>query len=136
MRFACLAVLLLAACSEGVGSGDSLVGNYRGQERDALCIAREGEGLKAGLIAYGDGDTNCSLSGHAQIRGDALVIAPRGDSECSVEISIANGVATVGQRTAACAYYCGPGANFAGRKLRKAPDTSPKVSDFAGEPLC
>ena len=136
MRFACLAALLLAGCSDVADPGDALVGIYRGQERDALCIAREGEGLKAGLIAYGDGDMNCSLSGPAQVRGNALVIAPRGDSECLVEISIANGVATAGQRTAACAYYCGPSANFAGRNLSKSPDASTKMTDFAGDPLC
>ena len=136
MRFACLAILLLAACSEGADSGDALAGNYRGPDRDALCVARDGEGFKAGLIAYGEGDMNCSLSGPAQIHGDALVITPRGDSECSVEIGVANGVATLGQQTSACSYYCGPGANFAGRELRKTPETSTRVTDFAGDPLC
>ena len=136
MRFACLAILLLAGCSQGADPGDAWIGNYRGPNRDALCVAREGQGFKAGLITYGDGDMNCSLSGPAQIRGDGLVITPRGDSECSVQVSITNGIATFGQRTSACAYYCGPGANFAGRKLPKAPDASTKVSDFAGVPLC
>ena len=136
MRLICITVLLLAGCSEGADPGDALIGNYRGPVRDALCIAREGEGLKVGLIAYGDGDMNCSFSGPAQIRGNSLVITPRGDSDCSVQVSVTNDVATLGQRTAACAYYCGPGANFAGRELRKAPEASPKVSDFAGDPLC
>jgi hypothetical protein len=136
MRFLLLTVLMLAGCSNADDPGDSLVGIYRGQDRDALCIAREGEGLKAGLIAYGDGDTNCSLSGRAQISGNSLVLTPPGDSECSVEVSVANGAATFGQRSAACAYYCGPGANFAGRKLLKTPEASAKVSDFAGDPIC
>jgi hypothetical protein len=136
MRFLLLTVLMLAGCSNAGDSDDSLVGIYHGQDRDALCIAREGEGLKAGLIAYGDGDMNCSFSGRAQISGNSLVLTPRGDSECSVEIDIANGIATLGQRAAACAYYCGPGANFGGRKLLKTPEASAKVSDFAGDPIC
>lgn len=136
MRFACLAVLLLAGCSEGVDPGDALVGVYRGSDRDALCIAREGEALEVGLITYGDGDMNCSLNGRAEIRGVGLVVTPRGDSECSVEMQVANGVVSLGRRAAACAYYCGPGANFSGRELRKAPQVSTKVTDFAGDPLC
>ena len=136
MRFTCLAALLLAACSEGGVPGNSLVGDYRGPGRDALCVAREGEALKAGLITYGDGDSNCSVNGRAEIRADALVVIPRGDSECSVEIRVANGSAKVGARSPACAYYCGPGADYSGRELRRTPDAATKVTDFAGDPLC
>ena len=136
MRFACLAVLLLTACSEGADPGDALVGVYRGQGRDALCIARKGEALGAGLITYGGGDTNCSFSGRAQVREGVLVVTPRGDSDCAVEIRIADEVASVGPRAQPCAYYCGPRADYAGRVLRKAPDAASKVTDFAGDPLC
>jgi len=136
MRFVCLAALLLGACSEDADPGGGLVGVYRGQERDALCVARESEGLKAGFVTYGDGDTNCSVSGRAVADGGSLILTPRGDSECSVEIRIANGVASIGPRSQACDYYCGPGANYAGRELRKAPDAAPNVTDFAGDPLC
>jgi hypothetical protein len=136
MRFACLTILLLAACSKDADLGDALVGVYRSQDRDALCVAGEGEALRAGLIAYGTGAANCSLAGRAEARGDVLVITPRGDSECSVEIGFANGVATVGARSPACAYYCGPGADYTGRVLRKTPDSTPKVADFAGDSLC
>jgi len=132
----CLLVLGTAACSKAAGPGDALVGVYRGSDRDGLCVAREGEALKAGLITFGDGASNCSLTGRAEIRGDALVITPRGDSECSVEIRVANGAATLGGRSQACAFYCGPEADYAGRVLRKAPDAASIVSDFAGDPLC
>ncbi len=135
-RFACLAALSLAACSGGADSGDSLVGVYRGSTRDALCIAREGDALKAGLVTYGDGDANCSLAGRAEVRGEVLVLMPRGDSECSLEIRVVGGAATLGARSQACTFYCGPEADFSGRKLSRAPDTSAEVSDFAGDPLC
>jgi hypothetical protein len=136
MRFACLAALLLAACSRGADPGDAVVGVYRGPGRDGLCIAREGQGLKAGLITYGDGDTNCSLNGRAEFRGDSLIVTPRGDSECSIKIRITNGIARLGERARVCAYYCGPGADYAGKELRKTPDAAIKVTDFAGDPLC
>jgi hypothetical protein len=136
MRFTCLAVLLLAACSKNDGPAEALVGVYRSSDSDALCVAREGNALKAGLVTYGTGATNCSLAGRAETRGYLLILSPRGDSECSVEIRLADGSATIGARSQSCAYYCGPGANFAGRVLRKAPDAAQKVIDFAGDPLC
>ena len=136
MRFACLATLLLAACSREADPGEMLVGVYGESDRDGLCVARDGEGLKAGLIAYGDGASNCSLNGRAEVRGESLVVIPRGDLECSVDIRIVNGIATVGPQLQACAFYCGPGANYAGRKLRKTADAATKVVDFAGDPLC
>ena len=136
MRFACLAIVLLAGCSEEADPGDAWVGAYRGPQRDALCIAREGEALEAGLITYGDGDTNCSFNGRAEVRGNALVVMPHGDSECSVEIRITDGAATLGRRSPSCTYYCGPDANYAGRELRKTPGASTKIVDFAGDSLC
>ena len=136
MRLACLAALLLTACSRGSEPREAVVGVYRGPDRDGLCIAREGEGLKAGLITYGQGDINCSLNGRGELHGDSLIITPRGDSDCSVNVGIANGVARIGPRSQACAYYCGPKADYAGRELRKMPDATSKVTDFAGDPLC
>ena len=136
MRFTWLAILLLAACSKNDGRSEALVGVYRSSDRDALCVAREGEALKAGLITFGTGATNCTLAGRAETRGDLVILVPRGDSECSVEIRLADGSATMGARSPSCAYYCGPGADFAGRVLRKVPDAAPKVIDFAGDPLC
>jgi hypothetical protein len=136
MRFACLAAILLAACSRGAEPGEELVGNYRGSDRDGLCIAREGEGLKAGLIVFGAGNMNCSLNGRAEMRGNSLIVTPRGDSECSVEIQFTKGVARLGLRTPSCTYYCGPGADYSGRVLHKMPIGPTKVTDFAGDPLC
>lgn len=135
MRLAYLAILMLAACSEGPDTGAAWVGTYRGQEQDALCVAREGEALKAGFVTYGPGNVNCSISGRAEIRGGALMVVPRGDSDCSIEVLIANGVVSLGTRSQACAYYCGPGADYSGRELLKAPDAT-KVTDFGGDPLC
>jgi hypothetical protein len=136
MRIACLVALLLSACSRGADPGSAVVGVYRDPDRDGLCIAREGQGFKAGLITYGDGDTNCSLNGSAEFRGDTLIVTPRGDFACFVEIRITNGVARIAEQTKACAYYCGPEADYAGRELRKTPDAAIKVTDFTGDPLC
>jgi hypothetical protein len=136
MRFLPFAALLLAACTQSADPGDASVGIYRGGERDGLCVARDGEGLKAGLITYGRDSANCSLSGRAEVRGEVLVITPRGESDCSVEIRIADGAASIGARSRTCDYYCGPGADYAGRVLRKAPGPSAEVNDLAGDPLC
>jgi hypothetical protein len=92
--------------------------------------------MKAGLIIYSDGDTNCSLSGRAELDGGSVIVTPRGDSKCQVEIRVANGVAQIGPRTQACTYYCGPEADYAGRQLRKVPDAPSTVIDLAGGPLC
>ena len=134
--FVLIAVIALASCTKPPPPGAELIGTYRGVGRDALCIAKDGERLKAGLITYGDNDPNCSLRGTAVVAGDGLTIIPRGDSACRVELRIANDSVTIGRNPAACAFYCGPGADFAGRKLKKAAADAARVSDFAGDPLC
>ncbi len=132
MRLFALAALLLAGCSDQTPPGASLAGEWRGEGRDALCLA---DG-RAGLITYGDGDTNCSLAGKAVFAGEVLTIAPRGDSDCRVTVRFAEEIATLGPNSSACAYYCGPGADFSRRTLARAAPGTPRATDFAGEPLC
>jgi len=103
--------------------------------RDALCVGGGDAGLKAGLIAYGEGNGNCSLSGPAVRNRDLLVITPQGDQHCRVEVRIDGQGAVVGPRIPACAYYCGPGADYAGRVLRRSASGGP-VTDLAGDLLC
>lgn len=92
--------------------------------------------MRAGLIAYGNGDSNCSLSGAANLSDGRLRIVPTGDSRCTVGISLKGRSAVVGERSAACNYYCGPGADFAGRVLIETNGPARPVTDLAGDPLC
>ena len=103
--------------------------------RDGLCLAGDGTRLRAGLIVYGAGDTNCSLAGAAVREGSRLVITPRGDPACRVEVTLDRDQALLGGRSPACAYYCGPAADFAGRTLDRS-EAGAAVTDFAGDPLC
>ncbi|MEO7636783.1 MAG: hypothetical protein ABIS16_03950 [Sphingomicrobium sp.] len=104
--------------------------------RDGLCLAGEAGELRAGLIAFGAGDVNCSLAGTAERAGDKLTITPAGDSRCRVEVALAGEQARIGPLDQACAYYCGPGAGFANRVLQQSTDAPAKITDLAGDPLC
>ncbi|WP_310467345.1 hypothetical protein [Sphingomonas sp.] len=104
--------------------------------RDGLCLVGEAGALRAGLIAYGAGDANCSLAGKADRAGDKLTITPQGDTNCRVEVAITGEQARLGPLSEACSYYCGPGANFSNRVLQPAADTPAKITDLAGDSLC
>jgi hypothetical protein len=128
-----LCLLMLAACSaepQPPAAGERAT--YAGQGRDRLCI-RDG---RAGFITYGGGDTNCSVRGRLERPGgDRLVIVPDGDEDCRIDASSQAGHILLGSRGAGCAYYCGPGADFAGKAFTRQDSASPVV-DFAGDPLC
>lgn len=128
-----LPFLLLFACSpQPEDSFGSETVAYAGAGRDRLCTA----GGEAGFIAYGNGNTNCSVSGMILERSSsALVIAPHGDSDCKISATVNGGIISLGPRSDACAYYCGPDADFSGRTFTRQDGASPAV-DFAGDPLC
>ena len=135
MRTMFPALLMLAACSQQPADSPIPAGTYAGEGRDRLCIAGEADSLRAGLIAYGPGDANCSAAGRLEQAGAAWALVPRGEGECRIPLEIDGNVVRVGQPPAACAYYCGPGANMTGKTYNRA-DMGAKASDLAGDPLC
>jgi len=135
MRTIIPVVLFLSACSQHAENPSIATGTYTGQGRDRLCIARDAGNYRGGLIAFGQGDINCSASGRVIAEGERFVLVPRGESDCRIPLEIAGNVVRVGQPPAACAYYCGPGAKMAGRSYNRA-DMGAKAVDLAGDPLC
>jgi hypothetical protein len=147
-RSAAILTLVLTACrgpaaeeQNNVISGEAASGaetssiasasTYAGAGRDRLCLA---EG-RAGLIVYGKGDANCSVSGSAEGSGNRLTIVPAGDSTCRIQATLISDKLTLGEVSQACAYYCGPSASFAGKGFTRTPAPQP-VTDLAGDPLC
>jgi hypothetical protein len=127
----------LAACSPDPAPPDIATGNFQGNGRDRLCIQRSGNSIRAGLITYGAGDTNCSATGAFVKAGADWVLVPAGESDsgCRIPVAIAGNSAAIGNPPTSCAYYCGPGAEMAGKSFdlgRKAD----AAADFAGDPLC
>jgi hypothetical protein len=125
-------VLLLAACSPAAPEPDAERLLYAGEGRDRLCMA----GDRIGFIAYGEGDANCSVRGRVNRAGEQLLtITPDGDEDCRIELRQEGESLRLGKVAAACAYYCGPGANFEGMVFTENASASPAV-DLAGDPLC
>jgi hypothetical protein len=135
MRFILPLTLLLGACSQQPVEPSIPTGTYAGPGRDRLCLAGEAGNYRGGLIAYGGGDTNCSASGRVVTEGGRLVLVPRGEGDCRIPLEIQGDSVRIGRPPAACSYYCGPGAEMAGRTFNRA-DASQKAVDFAGDPLC
>jgi len=135
MRSIIPVALLVAACSQGAKNPSVPTGTYAGQGRDRLCIAGESGNYRGGLIAFGNGDINCSASGRVMAEGGQYVLVPHGEGECRIPLEIKGNVVRVGQPPAACAYYCGPGADMARRSYSRA-DMGAQAVDLAGDPLC
>src|SRR5687768_6591944 len=95
--------LLLAACSQQAENPSIPTGTYAGEGRDRLCIAGEAGNYRGGLIAYGQGDSNCSASGQVIAEGGQFLLVPPGESECRIPLEIEGNVARVGEPPAACA---------------------------------
>ena len=127
--------LLLAACSEQPAEPSLATGTFAGEGRDRLCIAGDAGAYRAGLIAYGEGNVNCSAAGRLEPSARGWVLVPRGEGQCRIPLTIENNVVRVGQVPAACSYYCGPGATIAGKSYNRA-DMGAKATDLAGDPLC
>jgi len=131
MRFLPL-LLLLAACSPQAADQPPQRELLAGEGRDRLCLA----GDRGGFITYGKGNANCSVRGRVERAGGKLLaIIPDGDADCRIAAREADDTVRLGKADAACAYYCGPGADFAGRAFAKSDAATPAV-DFAGDPLC
>jgi hypothetical protein len=124
--------LLLAACSAEELPKSAGLATYAGQGRDRLCT----RGDRAGFITYGTNDANCSAQGRLDRAGEhRLTFVPTGDQDCRIAVEEQGATLRLGKASAACAYYCGPGASFDGKSFAKSPSASPAV-DFAGDPLC
>lgn len=124
-------VLLIAACSPEAPESPAGRLLYAGGGRDRLCLT----GQRGGFIVYGEGNANCSARGRVERSAGRLVLIPDGDPDCRIEATLDGDRLALGQRAPACDYYCGPGADFAGRGFTRSATASPPV-DFAGDPLC
>lgn len=127
--------LLLTACSKQPAEPGLTGGTFAGEGRDRLCIAGESGALRAGLIAYGPDDVNCSAAGSLQRAGEGWVLIPKGEGNCRIPLVIDGNSVRVGRPPAACDYYCGPGATLAGKSYQRT-ETGEKADDLAGDPLC
>ena len=120
----------LAASAEPASSGGLTF--FQAGGRNRMCL---GEG-RAGFIVYAaSGDANCSVRGSVQRNGPTLSIAPEGDAACRIEAREDGTALRLDPVTPACAYYCGPGASYAGTSFNAMPGPVP-VTDLAGDPLC
>jgi len=136
MRFMGPCFMLLAACSQGQESAQSMAtGNFAGEGRDRFCIAGEPGNYRGGLIAFASGDVNCSASGRIEMQGTQVTLVPRGEGGCRIPISIEGNAVRIGEVPGACSYYCGPGATMAGKSFNRA-NAGATAADLAGEPLC
>lgn len=128
--------LSATACAQEEPATTGLAaGTFRSGGRDALCIAGAAGAQRAGFIVYGADDANCSASGRIEQAGAAWNLVPVFDSDCKIPLSATAEGVTLGPGTAGCAYYCGPGASFAGKSFQRSPNAKP-ATDIAGDPLC
>ena len=135
MRFLPFAALLLAACSQEPAAPEIATGSYAGEGRNRLCIAGDETARRAGVIAYGSGDSNCSASGRVEQVPGGLILVPRGEGDCRIPLIVEGNAVRVGSMPAACSYYCGPGATLSGISFTRLDKAEP-VTDLAGDPLC
>ena len=135
MRSIFLLAPLLAACSQEAAQPSPATGTFAGESRDRLCIAGEPGAYRAGLIAYGPANANCSAAGRLEQAGTGWALIPRGEGDCRIPMEIDGNVVRMGQQPEACSYYCGPGASLSGKTYNRS-DVGAKAVDFAGDPLC
>ena len=128
-------VLMLAACSQEGTAPSLTTGTFAGEGRDRLCIAGDPGKYRAGLIAYGKGDINCSASGRIDSQDGQLALIPRGDTACRITLKMTDNSVQIGEVPAACSYYCGPGASLGGKSFNRS-DMGAEAVDLAGDPLC
>lgn len=135
MRFP-VVLSLFASLTASCSSDEENSSQSWASGRDGLCLSQAGETARAGLITYGSGNANCSVTGSARRNGNVLEIAPTGDSVCRITVQLAGDQAVIGSRSSTCSYYCGPGADFAGKTLRRSDKPAGSIVDLAGDPLC
>jgi len=130
MRIAPIFLLLVACSSEAPQEPERRL--FAGQGRDRLCL----DGDRIGFVAYGSGDANCSVRGRIDRADGSVTIVPTGDSDCRIPAELSDTSLRLGQRSEACGYYCGPSADFAGRRFQAVSGTPRDAKDFGGDPLC
>lgn len=130
-----LLILATTGCSTQPADPGPPSGSFSGTGRDRLCVAGEGESRRAGIIAYGAGNTNCSAAGALTRAGEGYVLVPQGEGACRIGLSISGDTVKVTSVPGACAYLCGPGTVLAEKAFQRDVATGP-VTDFAGDDLC
>lgn len=135
IRFILFSALSLGACSPEPALSGLPTGTYAGEGRNLLCVAGGGAAQRAGVIVYGPGDNNCSVSGRIQQASGGMMLIPSGDADCRILIALEGDGVRIGFMPAACAYYCGSGATLDGAVFAN-PENADPVSDLAGDPLC
>ena len=102
-----------------------------GAGRDRLCLQNN----RAGLITFATaGDNNCMVKGATVTTDGGFQLKPDGDESCTIDIRMDGGAVVLGQASPACAYYCGPNASYAGKRME--PTSASPATDVAGDPLC
>lgn len=135
--------LLLAACGGADEPTNGIVAapeasqaayaSFAAAGRDRLCIAEQGG--KASFVTYAEGtDANCLVRG-SWSPGGPQAIKPDGDPSCSIIFNKDQQEIRLVAGGPGCAYYCGPGASFAGKTFTRMAKPEP-VSDIVGDPLC
>jgi hypothetical protein len=129
-------LLLLAACSQEQDSAFEIAtGTFAGDGRDRLCVAGEAGNYRAGVIAFAEGDANCSATGRIDAKNGQYALVPRGEGACRIPIRIEGNTVRIDALPSACSYYCGPGATLEGKSFNRA-DMGATAVDLAGDPLC
>ena len=105
MRSILILAPLLAACSQEAAQPSLATGTFAGEGRDRLCIAGDPGAYRAGLIAYGEGNANCSAAGRLEQSGATWVLVPQGEGDCRIPLEINGNIARIGRPPAACSYY-------------------------------
>jgi hypothetical protein len=124
-------------------SGAALTGLYQsggGARPNQMCIVEKGAKAQFGITIWGPNLRACSGAGTATRAGDRLRLTMTGDSPCTLETRLKDGIVTFPDSIpAGCAYYCGAGTSFAGTTLTRQGATKAdalKAKDMAGEALC
>jgi hypothetical protein len=124
-------------------SDGGLTGLYQtggGVRPDQMCIVERRGKAQFGITLWGPNLRACSGAGAATLSGDRLRLAMAGDSPCTLDAKLENGIVTFPDAIpAGCAYYCGAGTSFAGATLTRQGGTvadAMKAKDIAGEKLC
>jgi len=137
IEIAIVALIAASACDR-IPDNSQLKGVYAGQGRDALCLVAPmgSEKLGAGIVTYGSGDNNCTLTGEVRTAEGAIAFYADHDDACHFALNQESEALVLPQQIpASCSYYCGPGASLAGKRFEKREGAS-RPADFAGDPLC
>lgn len=152
-----LLIPLLAGCGRGDGDETAgrqsrepaqttdLTGLYEaregGEQRARMCMVSDPSGTVSFAIAAEAPDGgSCAGAGEAVREGKLLRLTMGGDQQCVIEAQVAGTLVTLPRSLPeGCAYYCGPGASFAGAAFEKTGGTrqdAMRAMDLAGHPLC